>query len=201
MNNKKFFEKLILTAKKNCLVFMNKKVFLEGEVIILGPLPHFKIPRDGTVTFGKNVVLNSDFAMTNTALTYRCKFVTGYEGQIKVGDNSMFNGVCVVSYKRVSIGKNCQIASSTMISDTDFHPVDPSERELQVTRQAFNISSVKSKEISIGDNVWIGWNCTILKGVIIGNNSIVAAGSVVTSGLYPDNCIIAGNPAKVVKYI
>ena len=60
---------------------------------------------------------------------------------------------------------------------------------------------VKKEEIKIGDNVWIGWNCTVLKGVQIGKNSVVAAGSVVLRGKYPNNSLIAGNPAKVVKVL
>lgn len=178
-----------------------KQVFFSENINILGKLPYFKTPKNGRVKFGNNVVLNSDFSNTNTALTFRCKFVTGYEGKITVGDNTMFNGVCVVSYKEVEIGKNCQIASSTIIADTDFHPVDPIEREKQVTGNKFLFLSVKNAKIKIGNNVWIGWNSTILKGVTIGDNSIVAAGSVVTSGQYPANSIIAGNPAKVVKNI
>ena len=185
---------------KNFLVKnLNHNVQLDGRVKILGGLPHFKVPRDGMVRFGRNVVLNSDFKNTNTALTYRCKFVTGYTGRITVGHNSMFNGVCVVAYKSVTIGANCQIASSTMISDTDFHPVDSAERLKQVSGQPFSFDSVKKAEIIIGENVWVGWNCTILKGVVIGDNCIVAAGSVVLSGKYPSDSLIAGNPAKVVK--
>lgn len=153
------------------------------------------------VYFGDNVLLNSDFKNTNTALTFKCKFVTGYEGRIIIGDNTMFNGVCVVSYNKVTIGRDCQIASSTLITDTNFHPVDPEQRLLQVRGEKFNKKSVKSQDVEIGNNVWIGWNCTILKGVNIGSNSIVAAGSVVTSGDYPSNSIIAGNPAVVVKKI
>ncbi|PKG82238.1 acyltransferase [Colwellia sp. 75C3] len=191
------FQKL----KKLYIEMRYKNVFFSGKINILGKLPHFKIPKNGIVEFGNNVVLNSDFANTNTALTYRCKFVTGYEGKITVGENTMFNGVCVVSYKEVEIGANCQIASSTIIADTNFHPVDPIEREKQVTGQDFSFSSVKNAQIKIGNNVWIGWNCTVLKGVEIGDNCIVAAGSVVTTGVYLENSIIAGNPAKVVKKI
>jgi hypothetical protein len=73
------------------------------------------MPKNGKVVFGNNVVLNSDFANTNTSLTFRCKFVTGYGGKIVVGDNTMFNGVCVVSYEEVEIGRYCQIASSTIL--------------------------------------------------------------------------------------
>ncbi|MGI2209572.1 acyltransferase [Shewanella baltica] len=177
------------------------KVKFDKEIKILGKLPFFKIPQRGQVKFGRNVIINSDFSNSNTALTYRCKFVTGYDGVISVGENTMFNGVCVVAYDEVEIGRNCQIASSTMIADTNFHPVEPSERLRQVQGESFSKSSVKHAKIKIGDNVWIGWNCTILKGVEIGENSVVAAGSVVISGVYPANSILAGNPATVVKKI
>ena len=190
-----------LYIKNFLLKVLNRNVEVLGAVKVLGALPYFKLPRDGKVQLGTGVVLNSDFKNSNTALTNRCKFVTGYTGKISVGDNTMFNGVCVVSYRSVSIGKNCQIASSTLISDTDFHPVDSTEREKQVAGQQYSFDSVNKAEIVIGDNVWIGWNCTILKGVVIGSNSIVAAGSVVLSGNYPAHTLIAGNPAKVVKII
>lgn len=185
-------------------VFLLKKinknqVFLDGDIKILGKLPHFKIPKNGKIFFGNQVVLNSDFKNTNTALTYRCKFVTGYDGVIKIGKHTMLNGVCIVSYQKVEIGDECQIASSTIISDTDFHPVDPILRSKQVKGESFPFSSVGKKEIKIGNNVWIGWNCTILKGVEIGDHSIVAAGSVVLAGHYPNGSLIAGNPAKVIK--
>ena len=185
-------------------VFLLKKinknqVFLDGDIKILGKLPHFKIPKNGKIFFGNQVVLNSDFKNTNTALTYRCKFVTGYDCVIKIGKHTMLNGVCIVSYQKVEIGDECQIASSTIISDTDFHPVDPILRSKQVKGESFPFSSVGKKEIKIGNNVWIGWNCTILKGVEIGDHSIVAAGSVVLAGHYPNGSLIAGNPAKVIK--
>lgn len=121
------------------------------------------------------------------------------EGFISVGENTMLNGVCIVSYEKVEIGNDCQIASSTMISDTDFHPVDPDLRREQVRGKPFPFSSVGKKPIKIGDNVWVGWNCTILKGVEIGDNSIVAAGSVVLAGSYPSGSLLAGNPARVIK--
>lgn len=142
-------------------VFLLKKinknqVFLDGDIKILGKLPHFKIPKNGKIFFGNQVVLNSDFKNTNTALTYRCKFVTGYDGVIKIGKHTMLNGVCIVSYQKVEIGDECQIASSTIISDTDFHPVDPILRSKQVKGESFPFSSVGKKEIKIGNNVWIG---------------------------------------------
>lgn len=176
-----------------------RNILMDYSVKVLGFVPYFKIPKNGVVKIGKNVVLNSDFKNTNTALTYRCKFVTGYEGLISIGDNTMLNGVCIVSYEKVEIGSDCQIASSTMISDTDFHPVDPHIRLKQVRHDDFPFSSVGKSKIKIGDNVWVGWNCTILKGVEIGDNCIVAAGSIVLAGSYPAGSLLAGNPAKVIK--
>lgn len=178
-----------------------EKVEFGKKLKILGGMPFFKLPKNGKVKLGNNVVLNSDFKNSNTALTYKCKFVTGYEGLIEIGDNAMINGSSIVSYLHVKIGKNCQIASSSLISDTDFHPIDTESRKAQVEGRPFSFNMVKKEKIDIGENVWIGWNCTILKGVTIGDNSIVAAGSVVLRGKYPPNSLLAGNPAKVVKVL
>ena len=180
-------------------IIYRKNVSIKFESKVLGFLPYFKVPKNGKVLFSKNVVINSDFKNTNTSLTFRCKFVTGYDGIISIGENTMLNGVCIVSYEKVEIGSDCQIASSTMISDTDFHPVDPDLRRKQVRGESYPFSSVGKKQIKIGNNVWIGWNCTVLKGVEIGDNSIVAAGSVVLAGNYPCGSLLAGNPAKVIK--
>lgn len=190
---------LTFRAKDLLLKLRYPKVQVAGSVKILGEFPHFKLPRDGRVQLGDKVVLNSDFKNSNTALTYRCKFVTGYSGVISIGDRTMLNGSCLVAYDRITIGKDCQIASSTLISDTDFHPVDAHEREKQVRGLPYSFDSVAKASITLGDNVWIGWNATILKGVTIGKDSIVAAGSVVLAGNYPEGSLLAGNPARVAK--
>ncbi|MEI6285442.1 MAG: DapH/DapD/GlmU-related protein [Bacillota bacterium] len=178
----------------------NRNILIKNRIIILGDFPYFKLFKGSKCIIHNNVVINSDFRKTNTALAYKCKFAMGYEGIIEIGENTHLNGVSITAYKNVKIGRDCQIASATFITDTDFHPVDPVERLKQVTKKPFNLDTVNKKEVIIGDNVWIGWGAIILKGVEIGNNSIVAAGSVVT-GKFPDNVIIAGNPAKVVKCI
>ena len=171
-----------------------------AQVQILGKLPIMKIPKNGKLIIGDKVVLNSDFTNSNTALTTRVKFVTGINGTIRIGNNCDLNGTCMVAYDEIEIGDNCQFASSSIISDTDFHPVDKDARFAQMQGLPFSHSLVNKKKIKIGNNVWIGWGAIILKGVHIGENSIVAAGAVVVRDV-PANVVVAGNPAQIVKSI
>jgi acetyltransferase-like isoleucine patch superfamily enzyme len=192
-----------VTFKQKWKTFLLKrrygiKLQTDGPVRILGKLPICKLPGTSKVKLGKKVVLNSDFKNSNTALTGKCTLVCGLNGTIEIGDNTMLNGVSVTAYQKVSIGKNCQIASCTLISDTDFHPVSPAIREKEVMGYKFDHALVNKKEVRIGDNVWIGWGSIILKGVSIGDNSIIAAGSVVLTDI-PPNVLAAGNPAVVKK--
>ena len=181
------------------LKYKNKLVF-NGPIRILGDLPVFKLPGESKICLGQKVVLNSDNHNTNTALTFKCTLVCGLNGIINIGNNSMLNGVSITSYLKVNIGSNCQIASSTLITDTDFHPIDPHERYKESMGKKIDYNIVNKKEVNIGNNVWIGWGCVILKGVTIGDNTIIAAGSVVVNNI-PENVIAGGNPAIVKKQI
>lgn len=174
------------------------KFITDGPVRILGNRPVFKLPGNGKIILGSKVVLNSDARNSNTALTFNCTLVCGLNGTIEIGNNSMLNGVAVTAYENVKIGQNCQIASNTLISDTDFHPVQPEIRVRECMGYKIDHSAVNKRPVSIGNNVWIGWNCTILKGVCIGDNSIIAAGSVVINDI-PANVLAAGNPATVKR--
>lgn len=176
------------------------KLVFGNEVQILGKPPIIKAPKNGKIIIGNKVVLNSDFKNSNTSLTTAVKFVTGIQGRIKIGNNCDLNGTCMVAYDEIQIGDNCQFASSSIISDTDFHPIDKEARLAQMQGLPFSYDLVNKKKIVIGNNVWVGWGAIILKGVNIGDNSIVAAGAVVVSDI-PRNVIVAGNPARIVKEI
>lgn len=177
------------------------RLYTKGPIRILGKQPIFKLPgAKSKITLGEKVVLNSDAKKSNTALTFSCTLACGYNGHIEIGDNTMLNGVSITSYDKVSIGKNCQIASCTMISDTDFHPTDFRIREMEVLGMKISHADVNKSPVTIGDNVWIGWGCIILKGVKIGENSIIAAGSVVIKDI-PANVLAAGNPAVIKRQL
>jgi acetyltransferase-like isoleucine patch superfamily enzyme len=110
-------------------------------------------------------------------------------GRIRIGDYCLLcPGVRISSASQISIGDNCMIASSAYLTDSDWHDV--------YNRTAFG----KSDPIDIADNVWIGDSAIVCKGVTIGENSIVGAGSVVVNSI-PANCIAAGNPAQVVRHL
>lgn len=192
----------IIQLFKRKMIYVGHEGRIGSNLLILGNLPILKIPQNGKILIGNNVVLNSDKKHSNSALTSAVKLTTGYDGIIEIGDNTILNGACIVAYNKVEIGKFCEIASCTMISDTDFHPVSPVQRLKQMKGEAFSFDEVNKSPIKIGDNCWIGYGSIILKGCQIGENCIVAAGSVVPGGsIFPANCIIAGNPAKVVKYL
>ena len=88
----------------------------------------------------------------------------------------------------IYIGKGCYIADNVGIVTTN-HDIYDLEKH------------VEGKEIKLGEKCWIGMNSTILPGVVLGNHTIVGAGSVVTESFSKGNCIIAGNPAKIIRYI
>lgn len=115
--------------------------------------------------------------------------ITGNDGFVKIGNNTRINGANIHAEKKIEIGNRCVIASGVHIMDSNGHEVSSLDR---------TIGRDEPKEIIIGNNVWIGVNAIILKGTVIGDNSIVSAGSVV-KGEFPGNVIIEGNPAGIAR--
>ena len=108
---------------------------------------------------------------------------------IHVGDNFLANyNVTILDIREVRIGDNVMIGPNTLIT-TVGHPLNPMGRRKHLG---------KATPVTIGNDVWIGGNVTILPGVNIGNNVVIAAGAVVTKDV-PDNSLIGGIPAKVIK--
>lgn len=119
--------------------------------------------------------------------SFRCDY--GYN--IHVGENFFANFDCVfLDVCKIRIGDNCFLAPGVHIY-TATHPLEARER---ITGAEFG------KPVTIGHNVWIGGRAVINPGVTIGNNVVVASGAVVTKNV-PDNVVVGGNPAKVIKQI
>ncbi len=118
-------------------------------------------------------------------------FYCDYGTHIEVGKNFFANYNCtILDVARVRIGDNCFMAPNVAIY-TAGHPIHPDTRNSQYEY---------GKEVTIGDNVWLGGSVVITPGVHIGNNVVIGAGSVVTRDI-PDNAIAVGNPCKVVRFL
>ena len=114
-------------------------------------------------------------------------------GRIYYADNVNINAECMlVASSDITIGKNSTLAYRTILT-TNANPNSP-------YNELCKIYPPIHKEIQIGDNVWIGAGVIVLPGCRIGNNSVIAAGSVVCSDI-PDNCMAAGAPAKVKNHL
>jgi acetyltransferase-like isoleucine patch superfamily enzyme len=133
-----------------------------------------------------------------------CSFAVGSNGQCTIGDFTLLNGALVMAEEKIEIGSHCLVSWNVGIADSDFHPLEPAQRLIDAQALAPYFKDrpprpkLKTAPVIIGNNVWIGMNATILKGVTIGENSVVAAGSVVTKSV-PPNTVVAGNPAVAVK--
>ncbi|MEH7342081.1 maltose acetyltransferase domain-containing protein [Priestia megaterium] len=114
-----------------------------------------------------------------------------YGYNIFVGENFFANFDCVIlDICEVRFGDNCLLGPGVHIY-TATHPIDPNER---------NSGKEYAKPIIFGDNVWIGGSAVINPGVTIGDNVVIASGSVVTKDV-PNNVVVGGNPAKIIKKI
>lgn len=127
------------------------------------------------------------------------------DGFLTIGDNTTIRHDSVISsVEGIQIGRNVIISNNCIIRDHNSHPVSVSKR-IKMSESGFysdlwNIKHARSSKIVISDNVWIGERAIILKGITIGEGSIIAAGSVVTKDVPPCS-IAAGNPARIVKQI
>ncbi|UJS27658.1 sugar O-acetyltransferase [Macrococcoides canis] len=131
------------------------------------------------------------FGTTGEHIHVEANIRVDYGYNIYVGENFYSNhDLTILDVAPVTIGDNCMVAPGVHIY-TATHPIDPMER---------NSGLEYAKPVVIGDNCWIGGRSIINPGVTIGNNVVIASGTVVTKDV-PDNVVVAGVPAKVIKQI
>ena len=148
-------------------------------------LTKFKKARTARISIGKNNCFRSSHTSNLIGINRPC-IVSALEpnSEIIIGDDCGFSGTVIGCFDRIIIGNRVKCGANTLITDGDWHSEDP--------------RSSKPRPIVIGDNVWLGVNVTVMKGVIIGENSLIGAGSIVTKDI-PPNVIAAGNPCVVIR--
>ncbi|RKP53845.1 acetyltransferase [Cohnella endophytica] len=137
-----------------------------------------KVRNKGELVVGRNVSFYAKQFPSSISVAKGAK--------LRIGNNVFFNyGLDIGCTKSIHIGDDTIIGPMVNLIDTNFHPVDRDDRSM-------------SKPIFVGANVWIGRGVVILPGVTIGNNSVIAAGSVVTRDI-PANVLAGGTPAKAIR--
>lgn len=142
-----------------------------------------------TIVVGERCVFRSRTTGNRIGINRPCMLTSLYAGaSIELGNRVGLSGAVIGAAESIVIEDDVLVGANATITDTDWHNVDPVRR-----RSRGACAAVRIKR-----NAWIGVNAIILKGVTIGENSVVGAGSVVTHSI-PDNAICAGQPARVVR--
>jgi acetyltransferase-like isoleucine patch superfamily enzyme len=143
------------------------------------------------IKIGENCTFRSQPDSNLIGINHHCIISTHTENAVVViGNNCGFSGVTIGSAEKIVIGNEVMCGANVIITDTDWHPIDPLKRHTSM--------GVLTAPTIIENNVWIGANSTVLKGVSIGENSVIGANSVVARSI-PANVIAAGVPAKIIR--
>lgn len=177
-------------------------IFVSGRVRIVGK---------GKITIGDNFCMTSGEHINPISSNLQASIYTETPNSIiQIGDNVGMSSTRMWIHDSLTIGNNVQIGACVLLIDTDTHQIDYRLRrnpENEVFKGMTNeeiwkqkLENTKSAPIVIEDDVWIGAHTIVLKGVTIGARSVIGAGSVVTKDI-PADCIAAGNPCKVIRYL
>lgn len=177
------------------------RVLLYLNNVRYGPgLTSYGVPvvdiNDGSaMTIGESFHINSGSNYNRIGRQQPCFFIADLRGRIQIGDRVGMSSTALVCHNAITIGDDVTIGGNTVIYDTDFHTLNSDQR----TNFQDN-SLARTAPVVIQNRVFIGAHVTILKGVTIGQNAVIAAGSVVTRNV-PANQIWGGNPAQFIRIL
>jgi acetyltransferase-like isoleucine patch superfamily enzyme len=147
--------------------------------LFLGRGLELKIEPQGEIRLGR-------FVWIGDGTKIRC-----HEGLVEIGEKTVMGQECTISaYQRVRIGNECVIADRAMFIDFD-HGMVEVERPIR-------LQGIYKRDVEVGNNVWIGYGACILRGVRVGDNSVIGANSVVTKNV-PANAVVGGIPARIIR--
>jgi acetyltransferase-like isoleucine patch superfamily enzyme len=195
-----------------------KKIYLIGQLEVQKSIEQARIKKINTLAkIGVNTTIEFDALIQNS---------TNDSNRIIIGDNCLIKGYLLVynhggnisigndcfigpdtriwSAKKIQIGNRVLIAHNVNIHDNNSHPLNSKERHndyIHIIKKGLqNEIDLKEKEIIIEDDAWIGFNCTIFKGVKIGKGAIIGACTVVKEDI-PPYAVYVGSPGKIIKYV
>lgn len=155
-------------------------------------VPIIQKHRRSRISLGPGLQLRSSPRSNPLGISHRVFLSTIQDGAVlEIGANFGMSGGAICAANRITIGDNVAIGANSKIVDTDFHPLNPHLRQMAPAEAV-------TSPVIIEDDVFIGMNCLILKGVTIGQGCVIGAGSVVTRSI-PPGVIAGGNPAMVIK--
>ena len=147
--------------------------------VFFGKGLELQIAKRGTIRFGR-------FVWIGDRTKIRC-----HEGEVIVGQKSVLGQECTISaYRHVRIGEQCVIADRAMFIDFDHGVV---EVERPIRRQG-----IYKRDVDVGSNVWVGYGACVLRGVRVGDNSVIGTNSVLTKDI-PANAVVGGVPARLLR--
>ena len=193
---------------------VNEQLFqvLKPGIDIIGDWCHFPTPQN--IEVGENTVMDTSacfrkyysrlplgLKVGNNVTLQGPGLSPDVNGYIEIGDYSFISSASLAATEKIIIGKYVYIAGGVTIVDSDFHPIDPAQRMIDTIAVSTigdksRRPSFDSAPVIIEDDVWIGFNATILKGVTIGKGSIIQPGAVVSKNI-PAGSIVSGNPAVI----
>ena len=177
-----------------CKILLNIFGIKTGRSLITYGIPYIIKDKSSELKMGSNVTIVSNSLGNLLGINHRSIIVAREGARIKIGNNVGISGSTIYSLKSIVIEDYVNIGANCKLIDHDFHPLEP------IARMQDKREMIRKSTIHIKKNVFIGTDSIILQGTVIGENSIIGAKSVV-KGNFPDNCIIAGNPAKIVRYL
>jgi acetyltransferase-like isoleucine patch superfamily enzyme len=178
MLNAKYARLIVRLLRRRYLTPYGRRIKLDGLAFI-GPKVVLQIGKNARVELGR-------WSWIGHGSKIRC-----HEGVVSIGAKTVLGQECTISaYQHVSIGRECVIADRVMLIDFDHGMVE--------VDRPIRLQGIYKRDVRVGNNVWIGYGASILRGVTVGDNAVIGTNAVVTKDV-PPNAIVGGVPARIIR--